>query len=38
MLSSDDLPTFERPMKAHSGIMTGGHDSKSGALISKVAD
>jgi hypothetical protein len=38
MFSSDDLPTFERPMKANSGSDSSGHESKSGALQSKMAD
>jgi len=38
MFSNDDLPTFERPMKANSGNDSSGHDSKSGALRSKMAD
>jgi hypothetical protein len=38
MFSSEDLPTFERPMKANSGSDSSGHDSKSGALQSKMAD
>src|SRR5882724_8000695 len=36
--SNDDLPTFERPMKANSGNDSSGHDSRSGALQSKMAD
>jgi hypothetical protein len=38
MFSSDDLPTFERPMKANSGNDSSGHESRSGALRSKMAD
>src|ERR1017187_117520 len=38
MFSSEDLPTFERPMKANSGSDSSGHDSKSSALQSKMAD
>src|SRR5438309_9892593 len=38
MFSNDDLPTFERPMKANSGNDSSGHESRSGALQSKVAD
>jgi hypothetical protein len=38
MFNSDDLPTFERPMKANSGNDSSGHESKSGALHSKMAD
>jgi hypothetical protein len=38
MFSSEDLPTFERPMKANSGSDSSGHESKSGALQSKMAD
>src|SRR5450432_4712331 len=38
MFSNDDLPTFERPMKANSGNDSSGHESKSGALRSKMAD
>src|ERR1700689_862638 len=38
MFSSDDLPTFERPMKANSGSDSSGHESRSGALRSKMAD
>src|ERR1035441_9151069 len=36
--SSEDLPTFERPMKANSGSASSGHESRSGALQSKMAD
>src|ERR1700679_2662216 len=36
--SNEDLPTFERPMKANSGRDSSGHESKSGALHSKMAD
>jgi hypothetical protein len=28
-----DLPTFERPMKAYSGFLSGGHIETVGALI-----
>src|SRR6266478_2765579 len=35
---SEDLPTFERPMKANSGSDSSGHEFKSGALQSKTAD
>jgi hypothetical protein len=38
MFSSEDLPTFERPMKANYGSDSSGHESKSGALQSKMAD
>ncbi len=38
MFSSEDLPTFERPIKANSGSDSSGHESKSGALQSKMAD
>jgi hypothetical protein len=38
MFSNEDFPTFERPMKANSGIDSSGHESKSGALQSKMAD
>src|SRR5665213_4307721 len=38
IFSSDDVPTFERPMKANSGNDSSGHESKSGALRSKMAD
>jgi phosphoribosylformylglycinamidine synthase PurS subunit len=38
MFSSDDLPTFERPMKANSGSDSSGHESRPGALQSKMAD
>ena len=38
MFSREDLPTFERPMKANSGSDSSGHESKSGALQSKMAD
>src|SRR5438105_4886035 len=38
MFNSDDLPTFERPMKANSGNDSSGHDARSGALRSKMAD
>src|SRR5512140_3669856 len=38
MFSSEDLPTFERPMKANSGRDSSGHESKSGALQSKMAE
>src|SRR5450631_3379368 len=38
MFSNDDLPTFERPMKANSGSDSSGHESRSGALRSKMAD
>src|ERR1017187_1139301 len=38
MFSSEDLPTFERPMKANSGRDSSGHESRSGALQSKMAD
>jgi hypothetical protein len=36
--NNDDLPTFERPMKANSGRDSSGHASRSGALHSKMAD
>src|SRR5438309_7610912 len=35
---SEDLPTFERPMKANSGSDSSGQESESGALRSKMAD
>jgi hypothetical protein len=38
MFNSEDLPTFERPMKANSGSDSSGHESRSGALQSKMAD
>ena len=38
MFSREDLPTFERPMKANSGSDSSGHESRSGALRSKMAD
>src|SRR6187455_3092750 len=38
MFSNEDLPTFERPMKANSGSDSSGHESRSGALQSKMAD
>jgi hypothetical protein len=38
MFNNDDLPTFERPMKANSGNDSSGHESKSGALQLKMAD
>src|SRR4051795_9573136 len=38
MFSNDDLPTFERPMKANSGNDSSGHESRTGALQSKMAD
>src|ERR1044071_8868710 len=38
MFSNDDLPTFERPMNANSGNDSSGHESRSGALQSKMAD
>jgi hypothetical protein len=37
IFSKDDFPTLDRPMKAHSGIITSGHSANVGALISKVA-
>jgi hypothetical protein len=37
MLINDDLPTFERPMKANSGRSAGGQDVRFGALACKVA-
>src|SRR5208283_1961340 len=36
--SNDDLPTLDRPMKANSGRDSSGHESRSGALQSKMAD
>src|SRR5271170_1678889 len=38
MFNSEDLPTLERPMKANSGNDSSGHESRSGALRSKMAD
>ena len=38
VFSRDDLPTFERPMKANSGSDSSGHADKSGALQSNMAD
>ena len=38
MLIIDDFPTFDLPMKANSGNDSSGHESKSGALQSKMAD
>lgn len=35
---SEDLPTLDRPMKANSGRVDSGQLSKSGELVSKVAD
>ena len=37
MLISDDLPTFERPMKAYSGTSVAGHMATSGLLTSNFA-
>jgi len=34
---SDDLPTFDRPIKAYSGLSGLGHLSTSGLLITYVA-
>src|SRR5574339_378726 len=41
IFNSDDLPTFDRPMKANSGLLSGGHfftsatlDTNSACLIS----
>ena len=36
--SKEDLPTFDRPMNANSGNDSSGHESRSGALRSKMAD
>src|SRR4249920_37321 len=36
--SREDLPTLERPTKANSGSDSSGHEFKSGALRSKMAD
>jgi len=33
MLISDDLPTFDRPMKAYSGISGFGHSFSDGLLF-----
>ena len=33
MLSSDDFPTFDRPMNANSGSPETGHDYTFGALV-----
>src|SRR5687767_7828732 len=38
MFSSDDFPTFDRPIKANSGSDSSGHEARSGALRSKMAD
>jgi hypothetical protein len=38
VFNSEDLSTFERPMKANSGSDSSGHESKSGALQSKITD
>ena len=38
MLISEDFPTFDRPMKANSGKSEEGQDSKSGALVLKIAE
>src|SRR4051794_23877185 len=37
-LSREDLPTLDRPINANSGKVSGGHESKSGALTSNIAD
>src|SRR5688500_11859142 len=37
-LSSDDLPTFDRPMQGNSGSRGGGHAEMSDALVSKTAE
>ena len=33
MFSSDDFPTFDRPMNANSGRSDTGHDARFGALV-----
>jgi hypothetical protein len=38
MFSREDLPTLDLPMKANSGRDSSGHESRSGALQSKMAD
>ena len=38
MFSNEDLPELERPMKANSGNDSSGHEARSGALRSKMAD
>src|SRR5579862_976938 len=38
VFNNDDLPTLDRPMKANSGSDSSGHESRSGALQSKMAD
>jgi hypothetical protein len=38
VFNNDDLPTFERPMKANSGSDSSGHEVRSDALQSKMAD
>ncbi|MDB6054689.1 MAG: hypothetical protein JWN25_2212 [Verrucomicrobiales bacterium] len=38
MFSSDDLPTFERPINANSGMNSGGALAIVGALVSKLDD
>jgi hypothetical protein len=35
---AEDLPTLDRPIKANSGRDSSGHESRSGALQSKMAD
>ena len=37
ILSSEDLPTFDRPMKANSGTSRAGQESRCGALIRNLA-
>src|SRR6187399_3272336 len=37
-LSSDDFPTFDRPMNGNSGNPGGGHTEMSAALVSKTAE
>ena len=36
-LIKDDLPTFDRPMNANSGMRAGGHFVKSVLLVMKLA-
>jgi hypothetical protein len=38
MFNNEDLPTLDRPMKANSGSDSSGHEPRSGALQSKMAD
>ena len=38
VLIRDDLPTFERPIKAYSGVFVFGHCATAGLLFTNVAD